>query len=248
MVLRVPWYWSTVQLQQCHQPPRWHVADMGLLAQDSDSLCHSLLAAMLALSDVSFTSVLTLLYPQAWWMCFFFFTEEERQLQANNRDFNLQFEYAVSNQRMLFHADVVTDVAASASFLKCCFKGVNRTSCQLWLCKPGKHNPDEPSEVDCSESAWKMDSWRRSGSRKAWHSDFAHFQKTICESKLLQDQDPRPFNNRTWGEFSVEICLHLKQNMKGNVSVPQLLQWNHLCQEGFESGPCGFLPAFLPDS
>lgn len=82
-------------------------------------------------------------------MCFLFFAEEERQLQANNRDFNLQFEYAVSNQRMLFHADVVTDVAASASCLKCCFEGVNRTACQLWLCKPGKHMPGELSEVDC---------------------------------------------------------------------------------------------------
>lgn len=58
-------------------------------------------------------------------MCFFF-TEEERQLQANNRDFNLQFEYAVSNQHMLFHADVVTDVVASALCLQCCFKGVTR--------------------------------------------------------------------------------------------------------------------------
>lgn len=57
-------------------------------------------------------------------MCFLFFTEEERQLQANNRDFNLQFEYAVSNQQMLFHADVVTEVAASASCLECCFRGV----------------------------------------------------------------------------------------------------------------------------
>ncbi|KAM6392036.1 phospholipid-transporting ATPase ID-like [Rhynochetos jubatus] len=33
-------------------------------------------------------------YLQACLMCFLFFTEEERQLQANNRDFNLQFEYA----------------------------------------------------------------------------------------------------------------------------------------------------------
>lgn len=56
-------------------------------------------------------------------MCFLFFTEEERQLQANNRDFNLQFEYAVSNQEMLFHAAVVTEVAASGSCLECCFKG-----------------------------------------------------------------------------------------------------------------------------
>ena len=63
-------------------------------------------------------------YLQACLMCFLFFTEEERQLQANNRDFNLQFEYAVSNKHMLLHADVLTDVAASASCLECSFKGV----------------------------------------------------------------------------------------------------------------------------
>lgn len=33
--------------------------------------------------------------------------------------------------------------------------------------------------------------------------------------------------------------------MKGNVSVPQLWQWNPLWQEGFESGLHGFLPAFI---
>lgn len=33
--------------------------------------------------------------------------------------------------------------------------------------------------------------------------------------------------------------------MKGNVSVPQLWQWNPLWQEGFESGLRGFLPAFI---
>lgn len=62
-------------------------------------------------------------------MFFLFFTEVERQLQANNRDFNLQSEYAVSNQHMLFRADVVTDVASSASCLECCFKEGDVTAC-----------------------------------------------------------------------------------------------------------------------
>lgn len=54
-------------------------------------------------------------YLQACLMWFFFFAEEERHLQANNRDFNLQFEYAVSNQKMLFVAVVATDAIARAS-------------------------------------------------------------------------------------------------------------------------------------
>lgn len=37
-------------------------------------------------------------------MCVFFSTEEERHLQANNREFNLEFEYAVSNNHM-FNAE-----------------------------------------------------------------------------------------------------------------------------------------------
>lgn len=48
-------------------------------------------------------------YLQARLMWFFFFAEEERHLQANNRNFNLQFEYAVSTQKMLFVAVVATD-------------------------------------------------------------------------------------------------------------------------------------------
>lgn len=49
-----------------------------------------------------------------------------------------------------------------------------------------------------AESAWKMGVWRRSYSGKAWQSDFAHFQKIICESKRFQDQAVRPFSNGTW--------------------------------------------------
>lgn len=56
-------------------------------------------------------------YLQRHLICFFFFAEEERHLQANKRDFNLQFEYAVSNQHMLLCADAVTDAAASVSCL-----------------------------------------------------------------------------------------------------------------------------------
>lgn len=109
-------------------------------------------------------------YLQARLTCFFFFTEEERQLQANNRDFNLQFEYAVSNQHMLSHADVVTDAAASASCLACCFKGVTwldaamtlqtRQGCARWATRDGSLL-SQPQAALPLESTLQMGSGRR---------------------------------------------------------------------------------------
>lgn len=145
-------------------------------------------------------------YLQACLTCFLFFTEEERQLQANNRDFNLQFEYAVSYWHMLFHADVVTDAATSASCLVCCFKGVTwldasydaankaglcQMNLQKWFIAESAIGSSAFGVSPANGQLKEIWCW------KSECSDFSHFQKIICESKLLQDQASRPFNNGT---------------------------------------------------